>query len=228
MQVEICVNSIQSAVNAKKGGAERVELCQNLNEGGTTPSAAAIEYCVHQLDLRTHVLVRPRPGNFVYSPEEMEVLLRDIELCRLMGAQAVVVGFLTAEGDIDVEKTRQAVEAAGEMEVTFHRAFDECRDWRRGLQDIIACGCDRILTSGQRPTAFEGRETLREMVQAAENKLVILAGSGVTPANVAQLIKESGVSEVHGSCKHQVNGISETDENQVRELLILAKNACLA
>lgn len=228
MIVEICTNSIQSAINAWQAGARRVELCQNLHEGGTTPSAAAIEYCVHQLGLRTHVLVRPRAGNFVYSAEEMDVVLRDIEYCRLLGAQAVVVGFLTAAGDIDMDKTRQAVSAAGDMEVTFHRAFDECRDWRRGLQELISCGCDRVLTSGQASTAYEGRGTLREMVQAAGDKIIILAGCGVTPDNVTALIKESGVSEVHGSCKHSLQGISETDGATVRALLSQAANACLA
>lgn len=228
MQVEICVNSIESAVHAKVAGAARVELCHNLNEGGTTPCMGAIEYCVHQLVLRTHVLVRPRPGNFVYSDAEMAVLLRDIELCGLEGVDAVVVGFLTPDGDIDTEKTRRAVEAAGAMEVTFHRAFDECRDWRKGLQDIIDCGCDRVLTSGQAATAFEGRETLAEMVRLANDRIAILAGCGVTPDNVIKLIKETGVQEVHASCKHTVNGIIETDPELVRALLANANNACLA
>lgn len=228
MQVEICVNSVQSAVNARTAGAERVELCQDLGEGGTTPSAAVIEYCVHQLGLRTHVLVRPRAGNFVYAAEEMAVVLRDIELCRLMGAHAVVVGFLTPDGDIDVDKTRRAVESAGTMEVTFHRAFDDCRDWHRGLRDIAACGCNRVLTSGQAATAYEGRATLRQMVQEAGDGLVVLAGCGITSHNAAALLKESGVSELHGSCKHLINGITETDGDEVRALLRIAANACLA
>lgn len=228
MQVEVCAGSIESALRAHAAGAVRVELCQDLNEGGTTPSMGAIEYCVHQLKLRTHVLVRPRPGNFVYSEAEMTVLLRDIELCGLEGADAVVVGFLTPGGDIDVEKTRRAVEAAGRMEVTFHRAFDECRDWRKGMQDIIDCGCDRILTSGRAATAFEGRKTLAEMVRLADDHITILAGCGVTPDNVTRIIRETGVQEVHGSCKHTVNGITETDPEQVRALLCNASNACLA
>ncbi len=228
MQVEICVNSVESAVKAKAAGATRVELCQNLNEGGTTPSMGAIEYCVHRLELRTYVLVRPRPGNFVYSDAETAVLLRDIELCALEGADAVVVGFLTADGDIDVERTRCAVEAAGTMSVTFHRAFDDCRDWRQGLEDVIACGCNRILTSGQAATAFEGRKTLAEMVKQAADRITILAGCGVTPDNVTQLIKETDVQEVHGSCRHTFGDLTETDPDTVRALLTKAANACLA
>ncbi len=219
IQVEICTNSVASAIHAHCGGARRVELCQNLNEGGTTPSAAAIEYCAKQLGLRTHVLVRPRPGNFVYSPEEWAVTLRDIDYCRQLGAHAVVIGCLTPQGDIDVEQTRQAVAAAGDMEVTFHRAFDECRNWQQALEEIIACGCHRILTSGQEATAFLGRHTLRQMVQQADGRIEILAGCGVTSANVVQIVQETGVHEVHGSCKHIVDGVGETDEEEVRRLL---------
>lgn len=218
MTIEICANSVTSALHAKEGGAQRIELCQNLNEGGTTPSGATIEYCVHQLGLLTHVLIRPRPGNFVYNEAEMDVVLRDIELCRLAGAQAIVVGFLTERGDIDVEKTRQAVQAAGKMEVTFHRAFDQCRDWRQGLEDIVACGCNRLLSSGQRDTAMEGRDTLRQMVQQAAGRMTILAGSGVKPENAKALVEATGVTEVHASCKHHINGISMTDPEQVRQL----------
>ncbi len=219
IQVEICTNSVASAIHAQRAGAQRVELCHNLNEGGTTPSAAAIEYCVKQLGLRTHVLIRPRSGNFIYSPEEWHVTLRDIDYCRQLGAHAVVIGCLTPQGNIDMEKTRQAVEAAGDVEVTFHRAFDECRNWQQGLEDIIACGCHRILTSGQAATAFLGRDTLRQMVDQAKGRIEILAGCGVTSANVVQLVQETGVHEVHGSCKQTVDGVVETDEEEVRRLL---------
>ena len=142
MHVEICCNSILSARNAKAGGAYRIELCQALGEGGTTPSAAAIEYCVKELNLQTRVLIRPRGGNFVYDNDEMRVILRDIELAKRLGAHAVVVGFLTAEGDIDTENTRRAVEAADGMGITFHRAFDECRNPKEALEQIIAPGAD--------------------------------------------------------------------------------------
>ncbi len=204
-----------------------MELCQNLNEGGTTPSAAVIEYSVKQLGLRTHVLVRPRPGNFVYSTEEWAVTLRDIDYCRHLGAHAVVIGCLTPQSDIDVEKTRQAVAAADGMEVTFHRAFDECRNWQQALEEIIACGCHRILTSGQAATAFLGRHTLRQMMEQAHGRIAILAGCGVTADNVVQLVRESGVCEVHGSCKHMVDGVAETNEEEVRRLLHVLQDAGL-
>ncbi|MDY5969457.1 MAG: copper homeostasis protein CutC [Bacteroidales bacterium] len=219
MKIEICANSVTSALRAKEGGASRIELCQNLNEGGTTPSGATVEYCVHQLKLNTYVLVRPRPGNFVYSEVEMDVVLRDIELCHLMGAQAIVVGFLTENGDVDVDKTRQAVQAAGNMEVTFHRAFDQCRDWRQGLEDVITSGCTRLLSSGQRDTAMEGSATLRQMVEQAAGRITIMAGSGVKPENARALVDATGVTEVHASCKQHINGISETSSDQVRLLI---------
>lgn len=218
MQVEICCNSILSARHAKAGGAYRIELCQALGEGGTTPSAAAIEYCVKELNLQTRVLIRPRGGNFCYDKEEMHVILRDIELARQLGAHAVVVGFLTPDGDIDTKKTRQAVAAAEDMGVTFHRAFDECRNPHDALEQIIDCGCHKLLTSGCQPTAMEGIGTLRQLVDQSRGRIGIIAASGIVPDNVLQIIESTGVSEVHGSCKKTMEGVSVTDTDQVRKL----------
>ncbi len=218
MHVEICCNSILSARHAKTGGAYRIELCQALGEGGTTPSAAAIEYCVKELNLQTRVLIRPRGGNFCYDKEEMHVILRDIELAHQLGAHAVVVGFLTPEGDIDTAKTLTAVKAAEGMGVTFHRAFDECRNPHDALEQIIDCGCHKLLTSGCQPTAMEGIPTLRQLVEQSRGRIDIIAASGIVPDNVLQIIKSTGVPEVHGSCKKTVDGISVTDTDQVREL----------
>lgn len=219
MQVEICCNSILSACNAKEGGAYRIELCQALGEGGTTPSAAAIEYCVKELNLQTRVLIRPRGGNFVYNDAEMRVILRDIELAKKLGAHAVVIGFLTPEGDIDVVKTRMAVDAADGMGITFHRAFDECRNPEEALEQIIDCGCHKILTSGCKPTAWEGREMLQKIVRQAAGRIDIIAASGIVPGNANQIIKTTGVNEIHGSCKKTIDSLSTTDVNEVRELL---------
>lgn len=223
MQVEICCNSILSACNAKEGGAYRIELCQALGEGGTTPSAAAIEYCVNELNLQTRVLIRPRGGNFVYNDAEMRVILRDIELAKKLGAHAVVIGFLTPEGDIDVVKTRMAVNAADGMGITFHRAFDECRNPEEALEQIIDCGCHKLLTSGCMPTAWEGREMLQKIVRQSAGRIDIIAASGIVPENASQIIETTGVNEIHGSCKKTINGLSTTDVKEVKELLEITK-----
>ena len=219
MHVEICCNSIISARNAKAGGANRIELCQALGEGGTTPSAAAIEYCVKELNLQTRVLIRPRGGNFVYDNDEMRVILRDIELAKRLGAHAVVVGFLTADGDIDTKNTRRAVEAADGMGITFHRAFDECRNPKEALEQIIDCGCHKLLTSGCKATAWEGREMLKKLLSQAGRRIGIIGASGITVDNVHQLVLETGLYEVHASLKHTVDGLTCTAIDQVREFM---------
>ncbi len=219
--VEICSNSRQSAINAKAGGARRVELCANLEVGGTTPKAEDIAYCVNELGLRTHVLVRPREGDFCYSTAEYAQILEEIDMCRKAGAHAVVVGFLTAEGKIDEARTREAVRRAAPMEVTFHRAFDEMnQEPLEALEVVIGCGCHRILTSGCQPSAEAGIDTLRQLVKQASGRITILAGAGVTPGNVAKIVAETGVAEVHGSCKHTLpDGTMETNPQIVAELL---------
>ncbi len=218
LQVEICCNSVTSAVNAKRGGAYRIELCQALGEGGTTPSAAAIEYCVHNLNLQTRALIRPRGGNFVYNDAEMTTILRDIELAEHYGAHAVVVGFLTPEGDIDVAKTHYAVAAAQSMQVTFHRAFDECCNPFEALEQIIECGCHQLLTSGCKPTALEGKDLIKKLVEQARGRIRIIAASGIVPGNAADIVDYTKVDAVHGSCKCAHDGVTVTDPDQVRQL----------
>ena len=223
MIIEICTPSRSSAANALAGGAQRVELCRQLELGGTTPSEEDIRYCVHNLKLRTHVLVRPRAGNFLYDDAEFQQICREVEMCRQCGAHAVVVGFLTPDGHIDEERTRQIVRLAAPMEVTFHRAFDEMRqDPSDALETLIRCGCHRLLTSGCRPNAEEGAETLRRLVQQAAGRITILAGAGITPDNAARIVAQTGVTEIHGSCKHTLpDGTIETDKDIVRQLIAL-------
>lgn len=213
MDIEICCNSVQSAVNAKRGGAVRIELCQDLEGGGTTPSAAAIDYCAHVLGLQTRVLVRPRRGNFCYSEQEYEVVKRDVLECKRLGASAVVVGFLTEGGKVDVERTSEVVRLAAPMEVTFHRAFDElpAAEAPAALEQIIGCGCHKLLTSGCAPTALQGVEVLRQLVELSGGRIGIIAASGVTPQTIGEIVRKSGVREAHGSCKHVVDGVTETD-----------------
>lgn len=224
IEVEICCNSRESAVAAKVGGTQRIELCRDLECGGLTPADADIDYCVHTLGLRTHVLVRPRAGDFVYTSAEVEDIIATIRRCRRLGVTAVVVGFLTEVGKVDTDLTRRAVEAAEGMEVTFHRAFDEAsQEPLEALHAIAACGCHRLLTSGQAPTAIDGANVIRRMVGATDVK--ILAGSGVTPGNVRELIARTGVREVHGSCKATLtDGTIMTDAAQVRHLIDNIRN----
>lgn len=220
IQIEICAPGRASAENAKVGGAQRIELCENLNIGGTTPSIDDVRYCVHELHLRTHVLIRPRGGDFCYSDNEYHQILDDIKNCKEIGAQCVVVGFLTSDGQVDIARTKAAVEAAGGMEVTFHRAFDCVADPYRALEQVVECGCHRILTSGCKPKAEEGIGVLKELVRRSYGRIKILAGSGVTPDNAVRIVSETGVKEIHGSCKRfDCKGVAVTDSEKVRQLI---------
>ena len=214
--LEVCAASLTSARTAARAGATRIELCQRLDLGGLTPDREDILACVQELPLQTFVLIRPRGGDFCYSDAEFQTILNDIRFCRENGAHGVVVGFLTPDGDIDVEKSRIAVETAGTMSITFHRAFDRCRDWRKGLEEIIRCGYNRILTSGQQPTALQGIETLKQIQSQAAGRITILAGSGINAGNVTEIIRQTGVTEVHGSCK--ISGY-ESDYDEVVKTL---------
>lgn len=220
MEIEICCGSIQSAANAKAGGAERIELCQGLVEGGTTPSPATIRYAVKELGLRVFVLVRPRGGDFCYNELEIKTMEEDVKFCKEVGTAGIVVGFLHPDGSIDTELTRRFVTLASPLPVTFHRAFDECTEPLKALGQIIDCGCARILTSGCQPTAMEGLKLLQQLVKQADGRITILAGSGITPENAAALKQQTGVPEIHGSCKMtRADGAWETDMEEVRKLL---------
>lgn len=219
MEIEICCGSVQSAMNALNAGATRIELCQNLNEGGTTPSYATIKQCI-EMGLNVYVLVRPRPGNFVYNDLEISNMLEDVKICKELGVAGIVVGFLNEDDSVNTELTQRFVEESAPIPVTFHRAFDRCNDWTCALEEIIQCGCKRILTSGCKPTAMEGKETLREIISQAGDRITILIGSGIRPSNIRELVEYTGAKEAHGSCKVPLpDGYDETDEQQVCELL---------
>ena len=219
IDVEICCNSVASAEAAKSGGAGRIELCRDLECGGLTPSDDDIRYCVQRLGLRTHVLVRPRAGDFCYTDAEMAEVRRSVERCRELGAAAVVVGFLTPDGCIDTARTAQIVAMATPMEVTFHRAFDEVREKPYdALLKVRQAGCTRLLTSGCAPPAPEGAPVIGLLQSLGQVRL--LAGSGVTAANAARLVADTGVREVHSSCKRRLpDGTLQTDPAEVRRLL---------
>jgi copper homeostasis protein len=194
--IEVCVDAVESAMAAERGGADRVELCDNLIEGGTTPSAGAIEIARQQLGIKLHVIIRPRGGDFCYSEVEFAIMQRDIALAKRLGADGVVIGILTSDGDVDVERTRALIELARPMSVTFHRAFDMTRDPEQALEELIALGVDRILTSGQEPSVIEGLDLIAELVRRAGDRVIIMPGGG-TERNIRKVVAQAGVREVH-------------------------------
>lgn len=197
--LEIAAASIGSAVAAQEGGADRIELCANLREGGTTPSFGTLVEARARLRIPIHVLIRPRGGDFLYDEAETAVMLRDIAACAQAGADGVVIGALDADGDVDAALCRRLMDAAGPLDVTFHRAFDAARDRESALEAIIAIGCKRVLTSGGAPSAPQGADALAQLVRRAAGRIAIMAGGGVNADNVRELVARSGVSECHGS-----------------------------
>jgi copper homeostasis protein len=195
--VEACVDGVESALAAERGGADRVELCADLAQGGTTPSGAAIAVCRARLGIPVHVLVRPRGGDFHYTDLEFEVMRRDVQLAKELGAQGVVIGLLRGNATVDVERARALIEVARPLSLTFHRAFDVCRDAERALEDLMGIGADRVLTSGQAATAAEGGALIARLVRSAGGEIGIIACGGINGQNVARLVAETRVREVH-------------------------------
>jgi copper homeostasis protein len=195
--VEACVDSVESARAAEKGGADRLELCDDLAEGGTTPSAGMIAECRDQVRIPIYVMIRPRGGDFLYSEPELEVMQRDIALARESGADGVVFGLLTSVGKVDSKRTGRLVSRSFPLDVTFHRAIDVSRDALEALDVLIDIGVDRVLTSGGAASAMSGARVIRAMVERAAGRIGILAGSGINERNAAQVVKRTGVAEVH-------------------------------
>ena len=196
-RIENCAGSAESARRAQLGGAYRIELCAGLPEGGTTPSYGEIVAARRAVDIKLNVIIRPRAGDFLYSPLEVEAMLEDIKMARQLGVDGIVVGCLTPDGEVDKTLLRRFVEAAGDLPVTFHRAIDVCRDPSVALEDIIETGCARVLTSGGKATALEGAEVIAQLVKQAGDRIIIMPGAGVTPENIAQLARITGAKEFH-------------------------------
>lgn len=199
--LEICVESLASAIAAEIGGAHRIELCSALAEGGITPSLGLLRAVRTRVAIGIHVMIRPRSGDFLYSEDEVAIMRTDIKLAADAGANGVVLGLLTESGHVDVERTRSLVEVARPMEVTFHRAIDLTRDPEEALEDIISAGADRVLTSGAEPTALLGRQQIGALVRAGFGRIKVMAGGGVRAANVQQIAQGSGVLEFHASLR---------------------------
>ncbi len=201
IQMEVCANSVASALAAQEGGATRVELCDNLSDGGTTPSYAQIKIARALLSIQLYPIIRPRGGDFLYSDLEYSLMTEDIKICKSLGCDGVVIGILKADGSIDKERCAALVELAKPMKVTFHRAFDSCNDMDKALDDIIDIGCERILTSGGKFSALEGSVKIKALIERAGGRISIMPGAGIRENNVAAIIAVTGASEFHSTAK---------------------------
>ena len=195
---EICVESIDGALAAERAGADRIELCAALFDGGLTPSIGTIETTLRSVSrIRVHVIVRPRPGDFIYSALEVDAMVRDVQAAVAAGAHGVVIGALTAEGGVDVVTTRRLIDAAGGASITFHRAFDLTRDPFAVLEQLIELGVHRVLTSGQESSALEGAPLIAELVGRAAGRIVVMPGGGINGRNIARIVSLTGAREFH-------------------------------
>ncbi|MDR3297285.1 MAG: copper homeostasis protein CutC [Prevotellaceae bacterium] len=239
--LEVCVETLASALAAQLGGAQRVELCSGLSEGGVTPSAGLIGAVRSRLSIAVYVLVRPRGGDFLYTDDDFDIMLRDVETCGKLGCNGVVIGALQSDGTVDVVRCQPLVDAAHRlgMGVTFHRAIDRSRNLVEALEAVVELGCERVLTSGGRPYAWDGVVLLWQLVELAAGRISVMAGSGITPSNAAKIAQLSGVRELHGTLRSrrvqamfrnpcfdtdEEYGIWETDVNLVRETISKFEN----
>jgi copper homeostasis protein len=206
--LEVCANSPQSAMEAQKGGAIRVELCDNLGEGGTTPALSQIEKTRELIDIQLNTIIRPRGGDFLYSDIEFETMKQDIHHCGKAKCDGVVFGILNSDGSIDKKRNSELVNLARQygMSITFHRAFDRANDLFQALEDIIELGCDRILTSGGMQTAPEGATVIKKLIEQANGRISIMPGGGITENNIYELVKVTGLKEFHGSFRSKYKG----------------------
>ena len=216
MKLEIVVYNIASALKAQEGGADRIELCDNPGEGGTTPSYGTIELVRQNVSMDVYVMIRPRGGDFCYSSYEFHSMKRDISQCQKLSVDGVVFGILTPEGTLDKKRCKELINQAKPLKVTCHRAFDMTRDPFEALEDCIEVGFDRILTSGQQPVASEGAALIGELIKKAKGRIAIMPGSGVNENTVEQIIAKSGAKEIHFSA------------TSFKDSLMIYKNADIA
>jgi len=207
--LEIAVFNIESALLAASSGADRLELCENPLEGGTTPSYGFLKHIAAKISIPVFPIIRPRGGDFLYSEAEFKQICYDIELCKDLGFKGVVSGVLLTDGQVDYKRTKEMVSLAGNMQFTFHRAFDRTIDPLKALAIIIEAGAHRILTSGQVPNAFDGKDLIKKLVEIAENNIIILPGSGVRASNIKDLQAFTGAKELHSSARISVNSSME-------------------
>lgn len=240
VKIEICAGSITSALAAQEGGACRVELCDNLKEGGTTSSFGMLLLARKNLSIKLFPIIRPRGGDFLYSDLEFEVMKADVIQCQELGCDGVVFGILKKDGNVDAKRCLELKQAAGNMETTFHRAFDRCKDPFKALEGIIDMGFNRILTSGQEITAIKGASMISKLIEQANGRIIIMPGAGIRPGNLKELIEQTGATEYHSTAKNLVESkmvfreiktgsfeeeflVEETDVEMVRQLVEIAR-----
>lgn len=209
MLLEICVFNTATAVAAEQAGADRIELCENYANGGTTPSYGYLKTVREKIGIPVFPMIRPRGGDYFHTQDEIDIIRKDILLCKELGFDGVVFGLLNQDGTIDQENTARLVEAAYPLDVTFHRAFDRCKNPLEALETLIQCGCTRVLTSGQYPKVTEGLALVKTLVEQSNDRIIIMPGSGLNSSNVQDIIDNTGVSEVHTSARIRVPSTTE-------------------
>ena len=217
--LEIACFSIAGALTAQAAGAHRLEFCENPEEGGTTPSYGALQLIKKKITIPVFPIIRPRGGDFYYSNEEFEIMQQDVLLCKSLGFEGVVLGLLDINGNIDTSRTSLLVSLAYPMDVTFHRAFDRCREPLQSLEKVIECGCQRILTSGQFPSAPDGAGLIQQLIVKADDRIIIMPGSGVRSNNIQQLAKETGAIEFHASVRKAIKTSMHFEVSTMNESL---------
>ena len=222
-KLEVIGFTIESCLIAQAAGAHRIELCDNPSEGGTTPSYGFIKAAREKLTIELYPIIRPRGGDFLYSETEFEIMKADVQICKNLGCNGVVIGILLADGEVDKERCKQLVDIAYPMGVTFHRAFDRIADPFKALEDIISIGCERILTSGQKPSVNEGMQLLTDLVKQANERIIIMPGSGVRADNIVALSNQTNAIEFHTSARIYTDSKMEfINENMNEQLASVA------
>ncbi len=201
IKLEIAVFSVEAALAAIEAGADRIEFCENPQEGGTTPSFGSLSTLISLTSKPVFPIIRPRGGDFLYTKNEFNAMRSDVLMARKLDYPGIVIGLLNQDGSIDVERTKRLVDIASPMEVTFHRAFDRCKEPLKALEDIFATGCKRILTSGQVPNAADATPLLKKLVEQAGDRIIIMPGSGVRSNNIKEIIQATGAKEIHSSAR---------------------------
>jgi copper homeostasis protein len=215
-KLEICTDSLASSLIAQEAGADRIELCANLPEGGTTHSYGAIIAVRENMNIELNVIIRPRGGDFLYSEHELEIMKKDILMCRDLGVDGIVLGLLKPDGTIDIERTSELIDLAYPMKATFHRAFDMCSDPFTGLEDVILTGAYRLLTSGQKNCAGDGLELIGNLVSQAGNRLIIMPGGGISDENIEHIAKSTGATEFHMTGRKTIDSGMQFRREEIR------------
>ena len=219
MLLEIAVFNFQSALLAAKAGANRLELCDNQHEGGTTTSYGTLKLVKEKIAIPVFPIIRPRGGNFFYSDEEFEVMKKDVLLCKALNFEGIAMGLLNNDGTVDTERTKKLVELAYPLDTTFHRAFDRTIDATQALEDIISCGCTRILTSGQVAHALDGKERIRQLIQQANDRIILMPGSGIRSSNIKALVDYTEATELHSSARKIICSTTTFNQSSMNENL---------